>query len=109
VAGSNFGCGSAMEIAATVILAAGIRAVLAKSFSRTFFRNAINNGLVPIECDTGGIEEGDALSVALTGNVIEVENHTRNTRVAATALPPLMTEILSAGGLVEYTRRGTAR
>jgi 3-isopropylmalate/(R)-2-methylmalate dehydratase small subunit len=104
VAGSNFGCGSAMEIAATVILAAGIKATLARSFARTFFRNAINNGLVPIECDTGGIREGDRLSIAIGGGAIEVENQTRGTKIPAMTLPPLMTEILAAGCLVEYTR-----
>ena len=58
VAGHNFGCGSAMEVAVTVILAAGIKAVLAQSYSRTFYRNAINNGLIAVQCNTAAIEEG---------------------------------------------------
>ena len=105
VAGRNFGCGSAMEIAATVILAAGIRAVLAKSFARSFYRNAINNGLLPIECDTSGVAEGDRLVVALDEGVLTAENETRGERLARIELPPVVDEILGAGGLVEYVRR----
>lgn len=106
VAGTNFGCGSAMEIAATVILAAGIRAVVARTFARTFFRNAINNGLIPVECDTSTIVEGDRLVVHQSDSRVEVENATSGVRYAAPLLSALMADILDAGGLVEFTRRG---
>ena len=106
VAGANFGCGSAMEIAATVILASGIRAVIARSFSRTFFRNAINNGLLPVEAETRGIEEGDQLVVTLEERGLTVGNVTRGSQLEAKPLSPMMTRILDAGGLVEFTRRG---
>jgi 3-isopropylmalate/(R)-2-methylmalate dehydratase small subunit len=109
VGGMNFGCGSAMEIAATVILAAGIKAVVAQSFSRTFFRNAVNNGLVPIECDTSGIVEGDRLSIALRTDGVFVDNRTRGVTVEGARLPAMMAEILDAGGLVEYVRSGAWR
>ena len=105
VAGRNFGCGSAMEIAATVILAAGIRAVLAKSFARSFYRNAINNWLLPIECDTSGVAEADRIVVALDAGVISAENATRGDWLARVELPAVVDEILTAGGLVEYVRR----
>jgi 3-isopropylmalate/(R)-2-methylmalate dehydratase small subunit len=104
VAGRNFGCGSAMEVAATVIAAAGIRAVLAQSFARTYYRNAINNGLLPVECDTTSIHEGDRLVVRVKAGETSVQNVTRDVEIAAATLPPIMLDILEAGGLVPYVR-----
>jgi 3-isopropylmalate/(R)-2-methylmalate dehydratase small subunit len=106
VAGNNFGCGSAMEIAATVILAAGIRAVIARSFSRTFYRNAINNALLPIECDTSAIREGDRLKISIDGDRASVQVVERGETIVAKPLPPLMAAVLSAGGLVPFVRQG---
>jgi 3-isopropylmalate/(R)-2-methylmalate dehydratase small subunit len=101
VAGRNFGCGSAMEVAATVILAAGIKAVLAESFSRTFYRNAVNNGLIPVECDTSSIREGDRVSIVLTAGIdVTVEER----RLTASPLPEFMLGILEAGGLVPFVQ-----
>ena len=105
VAGRNFGGGSAMEIAATVILAAGIRAVLAQSFSRTFFRNAINNGLVPVQCDTSTVNEGDRLELDLTGESMRVTLPGHRQVLEGARLPPVMLGILLEGGLVPYIRR----
>jgi len=104
VAGRNFGGGSAMEIAATVILAAGIPAVLAESISRTFYRNAINNGLVPIVCDTSEMREGDRLSIQLTDRSLAVTLNESGLVIEAQPLPAIMLEILDAGGLVSYIR-----
>jgi 3-isopropylmalate/(R)-2-methylmalate dehydratase small subunit len=104
VAGRNFGCGSAMEVAATVILAAGIKAVLAQSFSRTFFRNAINNGLIPVQCDTSQTSEGSRLSVRLDGSQIVVTNQSTGRSLNAAPLPRIMLEILESGGLVSHIR-----
>jgi len=104
VAGRNFGCGSAMEVAVTVPAAAGIRAVLARSFARTYYRNAINNGLVPVECDTSAIREGDRLTVDLDPDKISVRDETQQRTHAARMLPAHMLRILEAGGLVPYIR-----
>ena len=105
VAGKNFGCGSAMEVAVTTVLAAEIKGVLAQSFARTYYRNAINNGLVPIECDTRNIQEGDRLTVTLAGGSLEVRNETRQQNLAGHPLPAFMLEILGAGGLAPYLRQ----
>ena len=104
VAGANFGCGSAMEIASLVIRGAGIPVVLAKSFSRTFYRNGINGGMLLVACDTSGIAEGDLVEV-----VVEVEGMAVLVNgVARQMVPPLpetVLKIIGCGGLVEYMRR----
>ena len=104
VAGKNFGCGSAMEVAATVILAAGIPVVIAKSFARSFYRNAINNGLIPLECDTGHFSEGDPVSITLEAEVVITNARTGWTQ-RRPALTGIAGAILDAGGLVSYLRR----
>jgi len=104
VAGKNFGCGSAMEVAVTAILGAGIQAVLARSFSRTYYRNAINNGLLPLICDTARIRPGDSLSIGGGADMV-VQNRTTGEILMPEALPPIMLEILASGGLVPYMRQ----
>jgi 3-isopropylmalate/(R)-2-methylmalate dehydratase small subunit len=110
VAGSNFGCGSAMEVAATVIQAAGIRAVLARSIARSFYRNAINNGLLVVECETSSIREGDRLSIQLADSLSTVRDLTTGTAIQGAPMPEIMLRILERGGLVEFltTNRGWA-
>ena len=102
VAGRNFGCGSAMEIAVTVIQAAGIQAVAARSFARSFFRNAINNGLLVIECDTSCFAEGDRMSIEVGEAAVRVHNVARQLAVAAVPLPPFIQELIARGGLVRW-------
>lgn len=101
VAGRNFGCGSAMEVAVTAVLGAGIRAVLARGFSRTYYRNAVNNGLLPLIGDTGRIAEGDHLMVepGLVRNVSTGES------IVTEPLPAIMLDIVGEGGLVAYFRK----
>jgi len=103
VAGHNFGCGSSREYAARVILAAGVRAVIAKSFARIFYRNAINNGLPVIEGDTDEIQGGHELEVDLGRGTI----HNRNTGriICFNPIPSAMMEILKDGGLVEHFKK----
>jgi 3-isopropylmalate/(R)-2-methylmalate dehydratase small subunit len=103
VGGKNFGCGSAMEVAVTAVVGAGIRAVIASSFSRTYYRNAVNNGLIPILCDTSSINEGDLLEIDWASKA-EVWNRTQGTVLSAEPINGIMHNILAAGGLVPYFR-----
>ena len=104
VATTNFGCGSSREHAPIAIKAAGISCVIAQSFARIFFRNAINIGLPLLECaQADEIEQGDELEVALKKG--EIKNITRDSLLKAEPYPDFMLEIISAGGLIEYTRK----
>jgi 3-isopropylmalate/(R)-2-methylmalate dehydratase small subunit len=104
VAGQNFGCGSAMEVAVTVVLAAGIRAVIAKGFSRTYLRNALNNGLLAVVADTDAIQEGDALRLSFDGQGNLRLHVPAGGEIACDPIAPFMLEMLDAGGLVPYLR-----
>lgn len=102
VAGRNFGCGSAMEVAVTVVLGAGIRAVVAKSFSRTYLRNAMNNGLLLAVVDTDGVRDGDAITLAGGPEGLVLERGAG--ALPCEPIPPFMLAMLEAGGLVPYLR-----
>jgi len=103
VGGRNFGLGSSREHAPVIIKMTGVSAVLAKSFARIFFRNAVNCGLPVLECNTDNIRAGDELEVDLSrGAVI---NKTRKTKISFHRLPAIMIAILDSGGLVEYIKK----
>ncbi len=103
VAGRNFGCGSSREQAPIAIRYAGIGAILAKSYSRIFFRNAINQGIPAFLCDTDSIAEGDRVVVDIGSTAVELPD--RGTTIPMTPLSPVMLDILKEGGLVEYLKR----
>jgi 3-isopropylmalate/(R)-2-methylmalate dehydratase small subunit len=108
IAGSNFGCGSSREHAPLAIKAAGISCIIARSFARIFYRNAMNIGLPILECDdavdkTGA---GDILEVELSTG--EIKNITRGLTFKAKPYPDFMLELIEAGGLIEYTKRKIA-
>jgi 3-isopropylmalate/(R)-2-methylmalate dehydratase small subunit len=102
VAGENFGCGSSREQAPVALKAAGISVVIARSFARIFYRNAINIGLPAIEAPAHRFEAGQRARVDMTAGV--VENLTTGERYPATQMPAVMLDILRAGGLVAYLR-----
>lgn len=103
VGGNNFGLGSSREHAPTIIKLAGVSAVVASSFARIFYRNAINVGLPVIQCDTSDIETGDELEVDLSEGT--VKNVTRGFILTFPPLPGIMRTILEDGGLVGHIQK----
>jgi 3-isopropylmalate/(R)-2-methylmalate dehydratase small subunit len=108
VATTNFGCGSSREHAPLAIKAAGISCIIARSFARIFFRNSINTGLPLLECGEAvdNTEAGDVLEVDLSSGGIK--NLTRGMEFTAKPYPDFMAGIISAGGLIEYTKQRLA-
>ncbi|MGE5455160.1 MAG: 3-isopropylmalate dehydratase small subunit [Methylocystaceae bacterium] len=104
VADKNFGCGSSREHAPIAIKASGVACVVAKSFARIFYRNAINIGLPIVECPEGveAIKAGDELQVDLVSG--KVVNLTTGTEYQGTPFPAFMQNIMDRGGLIEYVR-----
>ena len=109
VANKNFGCGSSREHAPIAIKAAGVSCVIAETFARIFYRNAINIGLPIIECPEAsrGIEDGDQVEVDFDSGVIY--NRTRGTEFQGQAFPEFMQNIIQAGGLINYINAKTEK
>jgi len=103
VAGSNFGLGSSREHAPLVIKMAGVSAILAKSVARIFFRNAINQGLPVLICDTALIDDGDELEVDLATGI--VKDITNGNQLTFGKIPEVMLRILDEGGLIPYIQK----
>ena len=108
MATTNFGCGSSREHAPLAIKAAGVSCVIAKSFARIFFRNAINIGLPLLECGEAvdGTEDGDTLEVDINNG--RIKNLTRGGEFNAKPYPDFMAKLIAAGGLIEYTKKRLA-
>jgi 3-isopropylmalate/(R)-2-methylmalate dehydratase small subunit len=103
VAGKNFGLGSSREHAPLVIREVGIKAILAKSAARIFFRNALNSGLPVLICDTDKIDNGDELAIDLAKGIIT--DLTNKTQLSFGKIPDVMLHILDEGGLVPYMQK----
>ncbi|HLJ84081.1 MAG TPA: 3-isopropylmalate dehydratase small subunit [Candidatus Eremiobacteraceae bacterium] len=105
VADTNFGCGSSREVAAVALKGAGVSGVVAKSFARIFYRNAINTGLPIFECVEGvdGIKDGDSITVDAANGVIT--NESTGKAYSATQMPPFMQDLIAMGGLLRYVEK----
>jgi 3-isopropylmalate/(R)-2-methylmalate dehydratase small subunit len=100
VAGTNFGCGSSREQAPLVLIHSNTKAVIANTFARIFYRNAINTGLPVVEADTSGIEDGEELELDLAAG--ELRNLSKGVSIPFSPLPPVMAKLLADGGLAPH-------
>lgn len=100
VSGNNFGCGSSREHAPLVIKESGISCVIAKTFARIFFRNAINIGLAILECPEASEKIENGNDIAINFNTGVITNETKNETYQAQPFPPFIKEIIAAGGLL---------
>ena len=101
VGGTNFGCGSSREHAPLALLGAGVRVVVARSFARIFYRNAVNTGLLPlVAAGADSIPDGAAVSVDIAGGFVEVDGR----RLVVEPVPGFLKEIADASGLVAYAK-----
>jgi len=105
IAGDDFGCGSSREHAVWALRGTGLRAVLANTFARIFFRNAVNNGFLAIECPgiVDRVEPGDELEIDVKAGTIR--NYTRDETYTFVPIADFALEMIEAGGLLEYIRR----
>jgi 3-isopropylmalate/(R)-2-methylmalate dehydratase small subunit len=103
VGGNNFGLGSSREHAPLVIKMAGVKAILAKSVARIFFRNAINLGLPVLICNTDDIADGDQLEIDLQAGIIK--NKSNDKQLTFGKIPDVMLKILDEGGLLPYIQK----
>ncbi len=101
VAGRNFGCGSSREHAPLALTGAGVRVIIARTFARIFYRNAVNVGILPLVCDRADdIPDGADITIDIEKGYVEAEG----TRYPVEPVPGFMQDIITAGGLVDYAR-----
>lgn len=104
VAGENFGCGSSREHAPIALKAAGVSAVVAKSFARIFYRNAFNMGLPIFELtESSEIKEGDNIKINMDNGTVENTNTSKTYKFSP--IPPFMQELVNCGGLMNYAKK----
>ncbi len=105
VAGKNFGCGSSREHAPIAIKASGISCVIAETFARIFYRNAVNIGLPIVECTEAAQDISDGDTVSVNFETGEIKNVTKDKVYTGTPFPEFMQEIMDSDGLIEYIKK----